>query len=129
MIGSKKLLPKGEYQPMSRHWNLRWAFPVLTVLLLSAAVPAAAQLQTGDLYGTVKGADGGPLPGVTITLEGIGSPKVQVTEADGQFRFLGLYPGSYKLTAELQGFSTLEYPDIGIRVGGKSEIEVTLSGA
>jgi hypothetical protein len=114
---------------MSRHWHLRWAFPVLAVLLLSAAVPAAAQLQTGDLYGTVKGADGGPLPGVTVTLEGIGSPKVQVTEADGQFHFLGLYPGNYKLTAELQGFSTLEYPDIAVRIGGKSEIEVTLSGA
>jgi hypothetical protein len=104
-------------------------FAVLAVLLLWGAVPAAAQLQTGDLYGTVKGADGGALPGATVTLEGVGSPKVQVTGTDGDFRFLGLYPGTYKLTAELQGFSTLEYPDIAIRVGGKSEIEVTLSGA
>jgi hypothetical protein len=114
---------------MSRPWNVRCGFAVLVVLLLAAAFPAAAQLQTGDLYGTVKGADGGALPGVTVTLAGIGSPKVQVTEADGQFRFLGLYPGTYKLTAELQGFSTLEYPDIAIRVGGKTGIEVTLSGA
>src|SRR5689334_3903469 len=116
MIGSKKLLPKGEYQPMSRQWHLRWAFAVL-VLLLAVAGPAAAQLQTGDLYGTVKGADGGPLPGATVTLEGIGSPRVQVSEENGQFRFLGLYPGTYKLSAELQGFSTLEYPNIAIRVG------------
>lgn len=112
---------------MSRQWHLRWAFAVLAALLALAG-PAAAQLQTGDLYGTVRGADGGPLPGATVTLEGIGSPRVQVSEENGQFRFLGLYPGSYKLTAELQGFSTLEYPDIGIRVGGKTEIEVTLSG-
>jgi hypothetical protein len=112
---------------MSRLGYLRWAFAVL-VVLLAAAGPVAAQLQTGDLYGTVKGADGGALPGVTVTLEGIGSPKVQVTEVDGQFHFLGLYPGTYKLTAELQGFSTLEYPDIAIRIGGKTQIEVTLSG-
>ncbi|MES1245669.1 MAG: TonB-dependent receptor [Acidobacteriota bacterium] len=113
---------------MSRLRYLRWALAVL-VVLLAAALPAAAQLQTGDLYGTVKGADGGALPGATVTLEGIGSPRVQVTETDGQFRFLGLYPGTYKLTAELSGFSTLEYPDIAIRIGGKTQIEVTLSGA
>jgi hypothetical protein len=113
---------------MSRHWKLRSTFAVLAALLLWGAVPAAAQLQTGDLYGTVKGADGGALPGATVTLEGVGSPKVQVTDADGDFRFLSLYPGTYKLTAELQGFSTLEYPDVAIRVGGKTEIEVTLSG-
>jgi hypothetical protein len=106
-----------------------WLLAVFAVLLLPLATPAAAQLQTGDLYGTVVDQQGQALPGVTVTLTGIGSPQVQTTAADGEFRFLGLYPGSYKLTAELQGFSTLEYPDISIRLGGKSTIEVTLSSA
>ncbi|HSN85118.1 MAG TPA: carboxypeptidase-like regulatory domain-containing protein, partial [Thermoanaerobaculia bacterium] len=102
---------------------------VLAALLLTAALPAAAQLQTGDLFGTVVGNDGQPLPGVTVTLEGSGSPRVQTTDTSGAFRFPGLYPGIYKLIAELQGFSTLEYPDISVRVGGSTEIEVTMSGA
>lgn len=97
--------------------------------LLLAGLPAAAQLQTGDLFGSVVGNDGQPLPGVTVTLEGSGSPRVQTTDTEGAFRFPGLYPGIYKLTAELQGFSTLEYPDIAIRIGGNTEIEVTMSGA
>ncbi|HET9229374.1 MAG TPA: carboxypeptidase-like regulatory domain-containing protein, partial [Thermoanaerobaculia bacterium] len=105
----------------------KWLLAVLAILLLAG--PAAAQLQTGDLYGTVVGADGQPLPGVTVTLEGPGSPAVQVTDGTGKFRFLGLYPGTYKLSAELQGFSTLEYPDIGVRVGGNTSLEITLSGA
>src|SRR5688572_28886587 len=109
---------------MSRLSRLPWLFAVVAVLLLGA--PASAQLQTGDLYGTVVGNDGQPLPGVTVTLEGVGSPQAQTTNETGLFRFLGLYPGTYSLTAELEGFSTLEYPDIGIRVGGKTDIEVTL---
>lgn len=112
---------------MRRITSLRWLFAVLAVLALAG--PAAAQLQTGDLYGTVVGADGQPLPGVTVTLLGPGSPAVQVTDQTGKFRFLGLYPGTYKLTAEMEGFSTLEYPDIGVRVGGNTALEVTLSAA
>ncbi|MEA2562011.1 MAG: hypothetical protein QOH06_3515 [Acidobacteriota bacterium] len=112
---------------MRRFTSLRWLLVVVAVLLLTG--PVAAQLQTGDLYGTVVGGDGQPLPGVTVTLEGPGSPSVQVTDETGKFRFLGLYPGTYKLTAELQGFSTLEYPDIGIRIGGNTALEITLSGA
>lgn len=106
-----------------------WFFAGLVALLLCMAGPAAAQLQTGDLYGTVVGEDGSPLPGATVTVEGIGSPKVLVTDEKGEFRALGLYPGTYKVSAELQGYSTLEYPDIGIRVGGKTSIEITLSAA
>ena len=105
-------------------------FAVISVLssVLLLAGPVAAQLQTGDLYGTVVGGDGQPLPGVTVTLEGPGSPSVQVTDETGKFRFLGLYPGTYKLTAELLGFSTLEYPDVGVRIGGNTALEITLSG-
>lgn len=106
-----------------------WFFAGLVALLLCMAGPASAQLQTGDLYGTVIGEDGSPLPGVTVTVEGIGSPKVLVTDERGEFRALGLYPGTYKVTAELQGYSTLEYPDIGVRVGGKTTIEITLTAA
>ncbi|HEX7186016.1 MAG TPA: carboxypeptidase regulatory-like domain-containing protein [Thermoanaerobaculia bacterium] len=112
-----------------RRVDFRWTLAVFAALLLSVAGPALAQLQTGDLYGTVVDQQGQPLPGSTISLEGMGAPQIQVTDEKGQFRFLGLYPGTYKMRAELEGFSTLEYPDILIRVGGKTSIEVTLTSA
>ncbi len=96
-------------------------------LLLSGA--AVAQLQTGNLYGTVSDQQGAALPGVTITLSGQGAPQVQVTNAQGQFRFLNLSPGSYGLKAELEGFSTIDYPNITINVGRNTSIEVTLQAA
>ena len=102
------------------------AFSLLALMLL-VATGANAQLQTGNLYGIVTDDTGAALPGVTVTVEGGGAPMVQVTNAQGQFRFLSLGLASYKLTAELEGFSTIEYPNIVINVGRNTSIEVTLS--
>ena len=109
--------------------NLWGRIAVAVLMLLVASGTAFAQLQTGNLYGTVKDDQGAALPGVTVTLTGGGAPQVQVTNAQGQFRFLGLGPGSYALKAELEGFSTIDYPNIAINVGRNTEIEVTLSAA
>jgi len=102
---------------------------VAAMLLVLGGGAAFAQLQTGNLYGTVMDEQGSPLPGVTVTLTGQAAPQVQVTNAQGEFRFLGLSPASYQLKAELEGFSTIEYPNISINIGRNTTIEVTLSSA
>ncbi len=107
----------------------RIGIAALVLLALAAPRGALAQLQTGNLYGTVVDDQGAPLPGVTVTLSGNGPSQIQVTNAQGQFRFLGLPPGSFSLKAELEGFSTVDYPNIEIRVGRNTTIEVTLSPA
>ncbi|MEZ5332991.1 MAG: carboxypeptidase-like regulatory domain-containing protein [Thermoanaerobaculia bacterium] len=63
------------------------------VLLLGAGA-ALAQEETGNVYVAVSDGQGASLPGVTVTLEGQGAPRVQVTNAQGQVRFLGLDPGT-----------------------------------
>ncbi|HEV7504907.1 MAG TPA: TonB-dependent receptor [Thermoanaerobaculia bacterium] len=99
-------------------------------LLLLLALPALAQLQSGNLYGTVKGPNGETLPGVTVTLTGSGAPQVQVTDTQGRFRFPGLAPASnYALRADLQGFSPLESTGIVINIGRNTDIELQLSAA
>ncbi|HVS14941.1 MAG TPA: hypothetical protein VMV46_13510 [Thermoanaerobaculia bacterium] len=50
--------------------------------------PLSAQDPTGALYGMASDPQGGRLPGVTITLTGIGAPQVQATDERGEFRFL-----------------------------------------
>ena len=84
---------------MKQHSFLKRAF-TLVVLLLTLAVPALAQIQTGGVLGTVVDQEGKPLPGVTVTLTGVGAPQVQATDEKGQFRFPGLPPGTYALRAE-----------------------------
>lgn len=92
--------------------------------------PPAAQGLGGAsaAYGQVMDEQGSPLPGVTVTLLGGISPLVQITDAQGKFRFVTLPPGSYVLKAELEGFSSVEYPNLVVS-GGAVTVEMTMSSA
>lgn len=95
-------------------------------LLAMGAGSASGQAQAGNLYGTCLDTDGDTLPGVTVTLLGLGPPRVELSEAKGEFRFLGLAPGSYVLQAALDGFSTVEHPHVVVHVGRNTSVEVEL---
>ncbi len=107
--------------------NLRLALVLVAVLCLAVTGAAVAQLQTGDLFGKVVDDKKQPLPGATLTLTGVGAPQVTQSDENGTFRFVGLYPGSYSVKAELEGFSPLEQTGIGVRVGGKADVEFEMS--
>jgi hypothetical protein len=113
-----------------RHSN-RWGLIAVlaTVLSLLGAGVATAQLQSGNLYGKVSDQTGSVLPGVTVTLDTGEAPQIQVTNAQGEFRFLSLAPAAYKIKAELQGFSPVDYPHIVINVGRNTNIELTMNSA
>jgi Carboxypeptidase regulatory-like domain len=111
----------------NNQWGRLVAFAALLLVLGSGA--AFAQLQTGNLYGKVSDQTGAALPGVTVTLDTGEAPQVQVTNAQGEFRFLSLAPATYRIKAELQGFSPVEYPHIVINVGRNTTIEVTMNSA
>jgi hypothetical protein len=80
---------------------LGWAL----ALLFGLAATAGAQISTGNLYGTVTDESGAALPAANVTLTGetIGT-RTTVSSAQGEFRFLNLDPGSYKVTVSLAGF-------------------------
>ena len=99
-----------------------------TILLIGTAGAALAQ-DTGNIFGTVSDTDGSALPGVTVTLAGYGATQLQVTNANGGFRFLGLDPGAWQVKAELEGFSTVEYPNVVVSINRNTEILLTVSGA
>jgi hypothetical protein len=110
--------------------NRRFYIPAaLALLLLAAAVPCLAQLQTGDIYVKVQDEKGQPLPGATVTVSGIGAPHVETSNPEGQVRFVGLHPGQYAVKGELEGFSSVDYPDISVNLGGKAQLVLTLSSS
>jgi outer membrane receptor protein involved in Fe transport len=88
------------------------------VVLTALAWPARAQV-VGQIQGTVSDAQGGVLPGVSLTLRNTetGAVRSTVTESDGQYRLAGLQPGTYSLKAELQGFATVEVERMTITIG------------
>jgi hypothetical protein len=106
-------------------------FAVLgTAFLVSLlAVSAFAQIQSGNIYGKAQAKDGSALPGVTVTLTGVGAPETFVTDATGSFRFLGLSPGTYGLKAELAGFGTATRNGVTVNLGRNADVTMTLNPA
>ena len=82
------------------------------------------------LRGIVADEQGQPLPGVTVTISSRGGkPLVKMSNAQGLFLFDGLAAGSYDMKAELEGFSTIDYPGITLKVGQPSTVEIRLAAA
>ncbi len=99
------------------------------VALWASALPLAAQLRSGNLYGKVIDPGGAPLAGAVATLSGGGGPEVRTGDAQGRFRFLGLAPGVYRLEVTLAGRSPFTVPELSIGVGRNVDLEVTLTPA
>jgi len=106
---------------------MRNVFFLVFVLLL--AVPVAAQVRTGNIYGKVIDDTGEILPGVNVTLTGrLTAPVTSVTSSAGLFRFLSLSPAKdYVLRAELQGFKTTIKDNIIIEVGGNVDVTLVMT--
>src|SRR5215212_4572369 len=100
---------------------LKRAF-TLAILLLGLAVPALAQVQTGNLYGTTVGPEGEPMSGITVALSGGGSPQVTKRDEQGRFRFPGLPPGVYAVDAQTDNLISRQ-DGIAINVGRTTEVE------
>ena len=70
-------------------------------------LPGAAYAQEASLTGTVTDSTGGVLPGVTVRAlhEATGNTFDTMTDGRGAYRIPARI-GVYKITAELQGFTT-----------------------
>ncbi len=111
-----------------------WALALTAMLVvfgLAGAVFAQTDVTTSRLSGTVDGADGAPLPGVTVeaTNTETGLVQVAVTDAEGFYRVLNLPTGTYKVTASLDGFATATADNVRLLLGSTPTINFTLQSA
>ncbi|MBI4477851.1 MAG: TonB-dependent receptor [Acidobacteria bacterium] len=103
----------------------------LTVILICLAVPAAAQTvsaTTGAINGIVKDKTQGVLPGVTVTISGpaLMGTRETVTSGEGEYRFVAVPPGEYKVVFELVGFATVVREGIVVGIGFTATVNVEL---
>lgn len=82
---------------------------LLALALLVALAPGAmAQTARGNVYGTVTDESGAALPGAAVSISGANIGGRSTTSgSQGDFRFLTLDPGTYKLAVSLTGFTTV----------------------
>ena len=103
----------------------------LCVTLLSLAAPTFAQEFRGRINGTITDNTGAILPGVTVTATSpaLIQPQVQVTGADGSFRFLALNPGVYAIEFDLAGFQKVQRKDIRVVINQTLTVDMQLNVA
>src|SRR4051812_11723641 len=102
---------------------------ILCLLIAGIGTTYAQSVSSGTIQGTVKDEQGGVLPGVTVTLT---SPALQVhemtqvTDENGNYRFVDLPAGTYQAKFELSGFSALIRQDLRLTVGFVARVDETL---
>src|SRR6202140_3143208 len=99
------------------------------VVLLCGAAPLRAQVDAGSILGTVTDASGGSVHGATVTLtnEGTNASLSTTTRDDGTYKFSPVRIGSYKLTATIQGFSTVTQKNVVVNVGQDVVVDFALN--
>src|SRR5262245_22587846 len=88
-------------------------------VLICAVTAAAAQEQRGSIEGVIRDSSGAVVPGVTVEARGtslVGAAST-VTGSDGVYRFPALPPGTYEISASLQGFSPARAQNVVLELG------------
>lgn len=101
-------------------------------LLAVAAFPVSAQVQTGSILVRVTDAQGGAVPGASVTLSSpvlVSGTMAGVTDSGGVNRFPSLQPGMYSVKLELQGFRTVVRENVQVVVGATVPLDMQLSVA
>lgn len=100
---------------------------LVTLAVLAAALPAAAQEQRGAVEGVVSDGQGAVVPGVTVEARAEGGGVFTATsDAAGVYRFPGLAPGSYTVTAKLSGFRETKVGGVRVVLGQTVKVPLTL---
>ena len=116
----------------------------LVAALLVAAPPAAAQISTATVNGTVRDSTGAVIPGAEVSISNVetGVEQQAASNTAGVYRFSNLQPGLYTLSCASSGFQTAVVNpfslvvnqtatfDFGLEVGAVTEtVTVEASGA
>jgi hypothetical protein len=103
---------------------------VRRILLVCAliALPAASYAQEAVLTGTVTDSTGGVLPGVTVVAvnEATGNRFEAVTDERGIYR-IPARVGSYVITAELSGFTTVSRTGLQLLIGQTASVNLQMA--
>ncbi len=114
-----------------RIFNRLTAFPLVVCLfavMTVCGVVANAQVETGQIAGTVLDQSGAAVPGATVAVKNVGTNYVRnaVSNSDGAYLVSGLAPSVYEVTVTSSNFKPY-VAKVEVTVGGHVTLDAKLS--
>jgi len=106
---------------------VRKAF-VAAVCLSILSLQLAAQTSYGSIVGTVTDSTGATIPGAVAALTNLGTSERRTaqSDADGNYQFVNLLPGQYKVEIEKTGFKHLTRDQVQVEVLSTARVDAAL---
>jgi hypothetical protein len=84
---------------------------------------------TGSILGYIHDSTGAVIPHVPVVLTDVGTnvKHEAVTNTDGQYNFVALPPGRYKITTSVPGFKATVITDIDLKVNDQLRFDLNLN--
>src|ERR1051326_2802036 len=101
-------------------------------MTLGVLLAAGSTLLRADVFGTILGTVRDPtsaaVPGVTVTITNVQTNFTQQTQTDaaGDYRFLALPVGTYKVEATHSGFRSFSAGNVVLTVNQERLVDITL---
>jgi hypothetical protein len=101
---------------------------MLVAALMFAAASSYGQIGTSTMTGRVTDTTGAVVPNVAITIVHLATNFVAktTTNDEGLYRALSLQPGTYRVTAEVQGFKKAVRENIELRTGDTLAVDISM---
>src|SRR6266852_9194827 len=107
----------------------RLQFCLVLLSLLALSLGAFAQIQNGQFTGTVTDPSGAAIANAKVTVTNVGTnlSVATTTNQTGLYKFNELPTGTYKMTAEAQGFRTITNTDLSLSPGTIQRVDFKMT--
>ena len=101
----------------------------ILLLLLFATAALFAQFDSGSVIGTITDPSGAAVASAKVTVENVqtGVRQTGNTDTNGEYSFLNLRIGRYKVSAESTGFKTTASETFELTVNARQRVNLSLS--
>ena len=108
--------------------NRIFCFALLAVLLALSTTPTFSQAFYGSIVGTITDPTGGAAASAAVALTNIstGERRQALAGTSGEYQFLNLVPGIYRVEVEQRGFKSASRDNIEVTVSGTVRADVSM---
>jgi Carboxypeptidase regulatory-like domain/TonB dependent receptor len=113
---------------VSRKLGLALGSAALLAFATTLPAPAHAQVLYGSIIGNVADSSRAPVPGATVTIthRETNLSRESTTTADGNYRFVNVQPGTYRVRVALAGFKESVKENVPVSANAISRVDVGL---